>query len=390
MRILMLNYEYPPIGGGAAPVTRALSEQLVGAGHPVDVVTMGYGRLPFYEDQLDGQLRIYRVPALRRSPVRAVTVEMASYLVSALPWASYLTTRNRYDLIHAHFLVPTGVLGVALKRISGLPLVVTIHGSDVPGYNPDRFKRGHRLLRPAWKRIVSSADAITSPSAYLGNLLQQSIPAPVNVIPYGFNSPPASATPRGRRILFASRLFPRKGAQFLLDAVAGLDMAGWEVVIAGDGPMLDPLKVQAQSLNLNVQFPGFVKGQALQDLYASSAIFVFPSLHDNFPVVLLEALSHGCAIVTNGCTGMPEVVGDAGLLVKPHDVAGLRAAIARLMGDEPLRDDLGLRARRRIAELSWGRILGEHLELYERITADARRPGRKFTPHNKTSAEHHV
>lgn len=367
MRVLMLNYEYPPIGGGAAPVTRALAEQLARGGHAVDVVTMGYGRLPFREALCDGRLRVFRVPALRRSPVRAVTVEMASYLASALPWASYLMLGQRYDLIHAHFLMPTGVLGAALKRLSGLPLVVTVHGSDVPGYNPDRFKRGHRLLFPTWKRLVRSADAIISPSAYLRDLLQRSLPAPVTVVPYGFSPAAPIGVARRRRILFASRLFPRKGAQFLLDALAGLDLADWEVVIAGDGPMLEPLKAQAQRLGLPVQFPGFVKGQALQELYASSAIFVFPSLHDNFPVVLLEALSHGCAVITSDCTGMPEVVGEAGLLVRPHDIDGLRAAIARLMADAALRDELGARARRRIAELSWTRILDQHLELYGRV-----------------------
>jgi len=369
MRILMLNYEYPPIGGGAAPITRALSEQLALAGHYVDVVTMGYGRLPFQEQQIDGRLRIFRVPALRRSPVRAVTIEMGSYLASALPVCLALASRNSYDLIHAHFLMPTGVLAAAVKRVTGLPLVITVHGSDVPGYNPDRFKRGHKLLQPVWKAVVRSADAIISPSAYLRDLLQKGYPAPVTLVPYGFSAPAPSAAVRRQRILFASRLFPRKGAQFMLDALAGLDLAGWDVVIAGDGPMLEPLKAQAARLGLAVQFPGFLKGQALQDLYASSAIFVFPSLHDNFPVVLLEALSHGCAIVTNNCTGMPEVVGDAGLLVKPHDVPGLRAAIARLMGDAPLRHELGQRARQRVAELGWERILEQQIELYERVTA---------------------
>jgi glycosyltransferase involved in cell wall biosynthesis len=371
MRVLMLNYEYPPIGGGAAPITRALAEQLAGAGHAVDVVTMGYGRLPFCEQLFEGRLRIFRVPALRHSPVRAVTVEMASYLVAALPVCLALAARQRYDLIHNHFLMPTGLLAAAVKRATGLPLVVTIHGSDVPGYNPDRFKRGHKLLQPVWHRIVRSADVIISPSAYLRGLLQRGIDVPVKLLPYGFYQPAPSQVQQGRRILFASRLFPRKGAQFLLDALVGLDLQGWEIVVAGDGPMLDSLKAQAKRLGLSVQFPGFVKGQALQDLYASSAIFVFPSLHDNFPVVLLEALSHGCAVITNHCTGMPEVVGDAGILVKPHDVPGLRAAIARLIVDAELREELGQRARRRISELSWEGILEQQVAIYQQLCAPA-------------------
>ncbi|NTW00076.1 MAG: glycosyltransferase family 4 protein [Oscillochloris sp.] len=369
MRIMMLNYEYPPIGGGASPITRALSEELARDGHAVDVVTMGYSKLPFREDLIDGRLRVFRVPALRASPVRAITVEMASYVLSAFPVALALAARHRYDLIHAHFLMPTGVLAAALKRLTGLPLVVTIHGSDVPGYNPDRFKRGHRVLAPLWRQVVQSSDAIISPSRYLCGLLQHVVDVPVDIIPHGFHLPAVGTVPRRKRILFASRLFPRKGAQHMLKALEGVDLGDWEVVIAGDGPMLGPLQEQARQLGINVQFPGFVTGQALQDLYASSEIFVFPSLHDNFPVVLLEALSAGCAVITNNVTGMPEVVGDAGVLVKPHDIAGLRAAIVDLMGDEARRRQLGDLSRRRVEGFAWSRILAEHLELYGRVAA---------------------
>jgi glycosyltransferase involved in cell wall biosynthesis len=371
MRILMLNYEYPPLGGGASPITGALCEQLACVGHSVDVVTMGYADLPARELLLDARLRVIRVPALRSSPVRASTSEMASYLISALPVALAMAANRRYDLIHAHFLIPTGALAAMLKRLTGLPLVVTIHGSDVPGYNPDRFTGGHRLFGPLWRQIVSSADAIISPSHYLAQLLQRSAPAPVEVIPYGFTPPELGEAQRRQRILFASRLFPRKGAQHMLQALAGVDLTGWEVVIAGDGPLLGALEAQARDLGLDVQFPGFVKGQALQNLYASSAIFVFPSLHDNFPVVLLEALSAGCAVITNDVSGMPEVVGEAGVLVKPKDIAGLRAVIVGLMGDENRRNELGAQARLRVEAFAWDGILARQLELYARVARPA-------------------
>ncbi|MDW8146136.1 MAG: glycosyltransferase [Roseiflexaceae bacterium] len=65
-----------------------------------------------------------------------------------MPPTLALTRRWRYDVVHAHFIVPTGILAAAVRRISGLPLVITAHGSDVPGYNPDRFTRGHRLDCP--------------------------------------------------------------------------------------------------------------------------------------------------------------------------------------------------------------------------------------------------
>jgi glycosyltransferase involved in cell wall biosynthesis len=381
MRIMMLNYEYPPIGGGASPVTRSLSEQLAGAGHDVDVVTMGYRRLPRLESF--GRLRVFRVPALRRSPVRAVTVEMLSYLAAALPLTLELSRRRRYDLVHAHFLMPTGPLALAVGRARGLPTVITAHGSDVPGYNPDRFKRGHRLLAPAWRGIARNASAIVSPSCYLRDLIRGACDVPVEVIPYGFDAPTRAAVAKTRRLLFVSRLFPRKGAQHFLAALAGLDLDGWEVTIAGDGPMLEPLRRQAQELGLKVDFRGFIKGAPLDVLYASSAVFVFPSLQDNFPVVLLEALSHGCAVITSGVSGMPEVVGDAGILTPPGDVAALRAAITRLMVDEGLRTTLGERARAQVARFSYETILARHLDLYTRLTGA--RPVRTEHPWNHST-----
>ena len=140
MRILMLNYEYPPLGGGASPVTRDLCLHLANAGHEIDVVTMGFGRLPPVETF--DKVRVIRVPALRRSAVRAEAVELLSYITAALPPALALLRHRRYAVVHAHFIVPTGILAAVVRQASGLPLVITAHGSDVPGYNPDRFIRG--------------------------------------------------------------------------------------------------------------------------------------------------------------------------------------------------------------------------------------------------------
>ncbi len=373
MRILMLNYEYPPIGGGASPITRALSEHLAEAGHAVDVVTMGYGRMPFLETF--GLLRVFRVPALRHSPVRALTIEMASYLISAFFYTLWLTRLVHYDVVHAHFLMPTGPLALLLRMIRHIPSVITIHGSDVPGYNPDRFERGHRLLAPAWRMLVRKTDAIISPSRYLAQLLQHAEPKHIDIIPYGFTPSVLPELPRRNRILFVSRLFPRKGAHLLLDALAGVDITNWEIVIAGDGPVLPELHAQAARLGIAVEFPGFLKGRALQELYATSAIFVMPSLRDNFPVVLLEALSAGCAVITTDISGMPEVVGDAGVLVPAGDILALRAALVRLMTDAPLRATLGQRAQAQVRAFGWQQILEQHVVVYQRVVSNDRAAG---------------
>ncbi len=365
----MLNYEYPPIGGGASPITRALAESLANDHHVVDVVTMGFPGVPGFEEH--GRLSVHRVPAVRRSQFRAITVEMLSYVTAASIRSYVMTRRDQYDLIHAHFIIPTGLVASTVKALRGTPTIITIHGSDVPGYNPDRFQRGHRVLAPLWQLLVHHTDAIISPSSYLRDLLHQQAAVPIDVIPYGFTPPPFRERARKQRILAASRLFRRKGMQFLLDALADLPLDGWEVIIAGDGPMLPELQEQSRRLNLPVKFPGFVQHDDLQELYASSEIFVFPSLRDNFPVVLLEGMSAGCAVITSNVSGMPEVLGDAGLLVPPADAAAIREALVRLMADPQLRRNLGSQAQERISRFSWERILAEHLQLYQRVIASA-------------------
>jgi len=223
------------------------------------------------------------------------------------------------------------------------------------------------VIAPAWRLVARSADMIVSPSHYLRGLIQQTCTVSVEVIPYGFDPPPPPSGERKQRILFVSRLFPRKGAQYLIEALADLPLNGWEVTIAGDGPMREELQALAQRLGVPVDWRGFIKGALLEELYATSAIFVFPSINDNFPVVLLEALAGGCAIITANVSGMPEVVGDAGILVPPRDVPALHDALARLMQDANLRAELSARARARIAAFAWEEVTRRYVDVYRRI-----------------------
>lgn len=365
MRILMLNYEYPPLGGGASPVTAALAHALSRAGHWIDVVTMHYRGIPYREDH--GQLQIYRVPCMRRKQHICTTPEMATYLLPATVWGWLLSARGRYDVIHSHFLLPTAPAGLPIAYGRNLPHCVTLHGSDVPGYNPDRFGWQHRLISPLWQRLAHSVDALAAPSQFLARQAEAHGAPDVQVLPYGWNQPPHKNQPKQHRILIATRLLRRKGVHRALDALAQLALGDWKIVVAGDGPERERLQHQAQQLGLPITFVGFVKGSVLDDLYATSAIFVFVSEQDNFPVVLLEAMSARCAIVTSRSSGMPEVVGDTALLVDPHDVKAIRIAIDRLLHDPALREQLGSQARDRAATFDWQHMLPRYEAWYTAV-----------------------
>jgi len=363
LKILSLTYEYPPIGGGGSIVAAAVNEELVRLGDEVTVLTSAMQGLPA-EETVEGVV-VHRTACVRRHSHYTTAPELLSTLVPAYLRGAQLIRAIEPDVIHTHFIVPSGALACALSRRFNVPYVLTAHGSDVPGYNPDRFGLMHRMLKPAWRRIVEGASAVTSPSRYLAELMQQQgCTVPVSIVPNGHRPHPGLGTVRRNRVLVVARMFPRKGIQHFIDAVAGVE-GEWEFVIAGDGPYRDQLEAQARSVAPNVRFVGFVNRETLRALYESSRILVFPSIQENFPMVLLEAMDAGCAIVTTNAEGCAEVVGDAGLVVPRGDPQGIRAALDKLMHEPELVCSLAGRARARAARLTWPNIVGRYREVLQ-------------------------
>ena len=362
----MLSYEYPPLGGGGAPICEGICEAMVAAGHRVDVVTSGMTDLPACEERRG--VAVHRVPCLRRHRHYTTTGELLTTLLPMYRRAAALQRAGAYDLIHCHFVVPSGVPAWWLARRAGLPYVVTCHGSDVPGYNPDRFAWEHRILAPLWTRVVREASALTSPSRYLAELIRRQVETAVEIIPNGFELPAFPDCVRHDRILVATRMFERKGVQFLLRALARLDITA-EVWIAGDGPYLPRLRGLASELGVNVRFLGQIPREELIRLYPTAKVFVLPSLSENFPMVLLEALAAGCAVVTTDASGCREVVGEAGITVPPEDPEALAKELETLIADEARIARLGSLGRERVRRFAWSRIAGEYEALYRRCLA---------------------
>jgi glycosyltransferase involved in cell wall biosynthesis len=249
--------------------------------------------------------------------------------------------------------------------------VITIHGSDVPGYNPDRFRFIHRLIRPVWRKIIDNASCVITPSRFLGRLLNESIEVETTVIPNGIDFPDPGDVRKRNRIAIVTRMFERKGVQHFLEAVRDLD-TDWEIVVAGDGPYLTHLREMAERVRPGIEFLGFIRGRRLTDLYHSSKVFVFPSIQENFPVVLLEAMNAGCAVITTTAYGCAEVVGDAAVKVPPGDVVGLREAVTRLIRDEDEIHRLSDLARQRATGFTSDNIARQYEALFRRIAKPAR------------------
>ena len=367
LNLLILCHEFPPIGGGAAAVCAALSENYAQAGHRVTLLTMGYGDLPAGESRKG--LNITRVACGRKKKEMASVWEGLAWARAAWPVVEQLHRADPFDITHAHFIMPAGIVAAKLKRVYNVPYIITPHGSDVPGFNRERLRLAHVVARPWWRRIAVAAAKIASPSQSLLSLIQRSASlANCTVIPNGFDPGRFEPGEKSQRILLCSRLVERKGFQYFLEAIADLELPGWEVDIVGDGPMLPRLRELAARCRAPVRLHGWLDNDdpRLKELYRQAMIFVLPSEWENFSIALLEGMSAGCAVLTTNISGNPEAVGETGVLTPPKDIAALRSAIVSLTADQPRCRELGKQAARRAAsEFSWDVVGQRYLRLLE-------------------------
>ena len=304
LNILVLNYEFPPIGGGAGVVAYDISKRLAEAGHQVTVVTMGFEQLPSYEEK-DG-MRIYRVKCIRKKKAVCYPWEQLSYILSAVHFLRRHMKENHYDINHSHFIIPTGPISYWLKKKYGLEYVITSHGSDVAGYNQKRFKFLHKILIGPWRVIVQNAREVISPSLYLKDLLEKSGPGlkKYPIIPNGIELEtylPLKSREKKNHVIVMCRLQEAKNVQTVIRGfarfVSKTEYKDWHLDILGDGPYKEVLENLAKELGINdkVQFHGWVPNRSEKqlELLGQAKIYVSASTFENCPMSVLEALAAG-------------------------------------------------------------------------------------------------
>ena len=387
MRALLLNYEYPPRGGGAGVATQALARGLAARGVTVDVITAGERDECRSEVLWDGHaaeeglLTVYRVQSRRTGVHEAGLGGAFSYLRSALPLVRARLRDEHYDIVHVFFSLPTGAM-LPLLALGDTPLVVSLRGSDVPGYDPHHriLERTHRLLRPLTRWIWRRADRVVAVCESLGRLALRTEPdLRYSVIPNGVDLARFRPSARGRsrsarkvRCLAVARLVERKGLGDLIEAIASMERGRVELVILGSGPDERRLKDLAARLGVgeDVVFAGSVGRSEIPARYRDADIFTLASWEEAFGNVFAEALASGLPIVGSTVGGIPELVehGVNGFLVPPREPRALAAAIRLLVENPELRAEIGRRNRARAeANLSWARVTTRYLSTYNGV-----------------------
>ncbi len=308
--ILVLNYEFPPLGGGASPISYDIAKGYVGKGFKVDVVTMGFKDLPKFETR-EG-INIYRIKCLRSKKEICYTFEQLTFIISAIFFFYKHLKNKKYYLNHTHFLIPTGVVALFLNKFYNLDYIITSHGSDVLGYNP-RFKYLYPFVYPFWKKIIKNARFVVTPSKFLqGKIKEKFCTDNLVVIPNGIDKKNFFPMKKKNQILIVARLFENKGVQDILDALVGVDLKDWKVKIVGKGPYEEFLKNKTKENGLSgkVDFLGWIdnKSARMRRLYGKAKIFVSASWFENMSMVILEASASGCKVIASNVGGNPEIV----------------------------------------------------------------------------------
>src|SRR2546423_2328638 len=226
MRLLLVNYEYPPVGAGAATATQAIARNLVALGHHVTVLTGSFRNLPHLSDE--NGVTVLRVRCLRRRADRCSVFEMFSFTVSALLSLPSVRVSAQPDALIVFFSLPSGPIGAAAQLWYRLPYLVSLRGGDVPGLTPE-VNWIQRLLAPIRRHILKRAAAVVANSDGLRDLSEAADPIPVQVIPNGVDtdffrpSPESWVSARERfRLLFVGRFHAQKNLAVLLEQLAAL------------------------------------------------------------------------------------------------------------------------------------------------------------------------
>lgn len=388
MRILMLDNEFPPLGGGTGVVNDHLLREL--AKYPdvwVDLVTASRTRSTYETVRFSERITLYKVPVDNHNIHHSTNRELLTYTVRGLWFCRKLLAQHRYDLSFAYAGVPAGVMSWLINLLTGLPYFVSLQGPDVPGFEA-RYNALYPVLTPLLKLVWRRAAVVTAISADHQRLAHRTLPdLPIPVLYNGVDLETFRAgdrpAPAVVNLLCVGRLIERKGQHHLLRAFAELRRRCAQPVrltLVGTGDAEPALKQLAAALGLEaaVTFQGFVAREAMPPVYHAADVFVLPSQNEGMSIALLEAMAAGLPVIVTETGGTAELVraGVNGEIVPWADESALTAALERLTVDAARRQRMGRESERIVAQFSWPEITRQHHDLFQRILAAQRQPQR--------------
>jgi glycosyltransferase involved in cell wall biosynthesis len=296
-----------------------------------------------------------------------------------VPWVLH---RERPSVFHApHYVLPAA---------TGCRSVVTIHDCIhlmFPQYLPNRAAYAYALTS-MWiavrrsDRILTVSEASKRDIVHFFKVPPEKIVVVYNAIDERFRTPPSEedvARVRERYqlaqgfVLYVGNIKPHKNLVRLIEAYDLLRHRGFDelklLIIGDEISKLPALRraVHTHKLHKHVRFLGYLPDETLAVLYRLADVFVFPSLYEGFGLPPLEAMACGTPVVTSNVSSLPEVTGDAAVLVDPYDVESIAEGIQRVLSNPALSAELRAKGVARAREFSWERSVARTRELYQEV-----------------------
>jgi glycosyltransferase involved in cell wall biosynthesis len=244
---------------------------------------------------------------------------MAFWVISAIPALIGEIRRWKPDVLHVHFAVPTGAVAWVASKITGVPYVLTAHLGDVPGGVPEQTGNLFRWIQPLTVPIWRGAAATTAVSSFVAGLAQQAYGAYgilPRVILNGIDPVPVPALEAHHppRLLMVGRMSLQKNPMLAIHSLALLKELPWICTMIGDGPLLAEVREEAHGMGISerVDFKGWASADDVSECMSQADVLLIPSLSEGLPMVAVEALSRGMAIVGSRIGGLADVTCESG------------------------------------------------------------------------------
>jgi len=397
----MITSSYPRFPGDiAGTFIRSLAENVALQGHEVHVVAPFD---PAIEGEVGNLVSVHRFRYIWPDSLSIVgharsmegDVKMRRlvypltplYLVAALGELLLLASRWPFDIIHAHWAVPSGPIGAVAARLIRAPLIVSLHGTDVFVMERNRlFAWAGRMASKRAYHVTACSQDLRGRAINLGIAASQT-----SVIPYGVDTnrfrtdhewgahvrDMLSIAPDKLVVLGVGRLVYKKGFEYLIRAIP-LVVSEFEnvlFVIGGEGPLRSQLRQISRELGVqnHLLLPGAIPWDEMPSYLSMCDVFVAPCVRDHqgnvdgLPNVVLEAMACSKPIVATAVGGLPEVIrsGDNGLLVEEKKPIQLAEALKRLLGSPEERSRYGLSSRSKVERaLNWDQMDEAMVRIY--------------------------